>query len=46
MNDDDVCIGCYRSFIEVVKWPKVDNDTRLLYLKNTEERRKQYEAQG
>jgi uncharacterized protein len=46
MNDDDICIGCYRSFIEVVKWPKADKDTRLQYLKNIEERRKNYEAQG
>jgi uncharacterized protein len=47
MNDDDICTGCFRSFIEVVKWPKVDNDTRRLYMKNIEERRKKYnENQG
>lgn len=42
MNENDICTGCFRSFIEVVKWPKVDNATRALYLKNVEERRNNY----
>jgi uncharacterized protein len=46
MNDDDICIGCYRSFIEVVKWSKADKEMRLQYLKNIQERRTKYEAQG
>ncbi len=42
MDENDICTGCFRSFIEVVKWPKVDNQTRLQYLKNVIERRKQH----
>lgn len=42
MDDDDICTGCFRSFIEVVKWSKVDDSTRERYMKNIEERRKTY----
>jgi uncharacterized protein len=42
MDENDICTGCFRSFIEVVKWPKVDNKTRLQYLQNVIERRKEH----
>jgi uncharacterized protein len=42
MDDDDICTGCFRSFMEIVKWTKVDANTRELYMKNVEERRRSY----
>lgn len=28
LDDDDICIGCYRSGREISDWGKYDNDTR------------------
>ncbi|MEQ1543459.1 DUF1289 domain-containing protein [Methyloglobulus sp.] len=42
MDDEDICMGCFRSFMEVVTWTKVDANTRELFVKNIAERRKLY----
>lgn len=40
LDDDDICIGCWRSGAEITRWGYVDNDGRRAILKNVEERLK------
>lgn len=45
LNDDDVCLGCFRSLDEIRTWSGADRSTRLLYLQRTAERRESAAAQ-
>lgn len=41
LDDDDICIGCWRSGEEITRWGYVDNDGKRAILKNVEQRLKQ-----
>lgn len=41
LNDDDVCIGCYRSGDEITTWGKMSNDEKKQTLQKVRERRSQ-----
>ncbi len=28
LNEDDVCVGCYRTLTEIVQWTRLDNSQR------------------
>ncbi|WP_031435126.1 DUF1289 domain-containing protein [Methylomarinum vadi] len=43
LNEQDICLGCYRSLEEITSWTLVDNDTRRQYLQNVAERKKERE---
>lgn len=38
LNDDNICIGCYRSLDEIYKWGKADIELRKNILRNIEYR--------
>ena len=40
LNDDDICLGCFRSVNEISLWTKVDEKTRHDFLINAENRKK------
>lgn len=40
LDDEDICIGCWRSGEEITRWGYVDNDGKRAILKNVEERLK------
>ncbi|WP_411726799.1 DUF1289 domain-containing protein [Methyloglobulus sp.] len=42
LNEEDVCVGCFRSLPEVVGWANADNATRQMILNNTKSRRVAY----
>jgi len=43
LDDDDICIGCLRSGIEITQWGREDADGKRAILHNVEERyKKQY----
>ena len=42
LNEEDVCLGCFRSLAEVVGWADADSPTRQTILDNTLSRRKAY----
>jgi predicted Fe-S protein YdhL (DUF1289 family) len=42
LNEEDVCLGCFRSLTEVVGWADADSPTRQTILDNTHIRRKAY----
>jgi len=42
LNEQDVCLGCFRSLAEITGWADADNVTRRVYLANTEKRRIEY----
>lgn len=41
LNNDDVCLGCFRSLFEIRHWIQVDDATRKQFLQNAALRRKQ-----
>lgn len=41
LNEDDVCIGCYRSAREISEWSMLDNDARLEVLACAARRRRE-----
>ena len=42
LNEDDQCLGCFRSIEEIINWSSSDNDTRRLILRHCEQRRQAY----
>ncbi len=43
LDDDDICIGCLRSGVEITQWGREGADGKRAILQNVEERyRKQY----
>lgn len=40
LNDDNICLGCFRSINEITLWTQVDEKTRQHFLNNAESRRK------
>lgn len=43
LDDDDVCIGCFRSGHEISRWGYLDNQGKRDILRNVEERMKNSE---
>lgn len=39
LNEQDICLGCYRSLDEITSWALVDEETRQLYRRNIAERK-------
>lgn len=39
LDDDDICLGCFRSLEEITGWAVADNDKRRQFLKNIEARK-------
>jgi uncharacterized protein len=42
LNEEDVCLGCFRLLPEIVGWAGADNPERQVILNNTEARREAY----
>jgi uncharacterized protein len=42
LNEEDVCLGCFRSLPEVIAWADSDNATREQILSNAKDRRLTY----
>jgi uncharacterized protein len=42
LNEDDVCLGCFRTLAEIVGWADADNPSRQKILENTAYRRTAY----
>jgi uncharacterized protein len=38
LDDDLVCLGCFRSLEEIKEWGVVDSDRRRIILQNAEQR--------
>ena len=47
LDDDDICLGCYRSLDEILLWGGASDDEKMEVLLNTEnrkiERKKKYD---
>ena len=41
LNDDDICIGCFRSGDEISSWGKMSNEEKKQTLNKVRERRSQ-----
>jgi predicted Fe-S protein YdhL (DUF1289 family) len=44
LDDEDTCLGCFRSVEEIKEWGVVDNPRRLVILQNAKQRREAREA--
>ena len=39
LNDNDICLGCFRSLTEIIGWTEANDDERRQILNNTTARR-------
>lgn len=39
LNDDDICVGCYRSLAEITRWTQVDDAVKVQILAAADVRR-------
>ncbi len=39
LNEDDICLGCFRSIDEITSWNYASNSERLTILENTRQRK-------
>jgi uncharacterized protein len=39
LDDDDICLGCYRSIAEIIQWGTVNNQQRIIILHKAQQRR-------
>ena len=46
LDDDDTCLGCFRSLDEIKEWGIVDDRRRRIILQNAEKRREAYQRLG
>jgi predicted Fe-S protein YdhL (DUF1289 family) len=46
LDDDDNCLGCFRSLEEIKEWGVVDNHRRRVILANAKRRREAYQSLG
>jgi len=43
LNDEKICLGCFRTIEEIVQWQEMDDKLRREVLHKTESRRKAYD---
>lgn len=43
LNEDDVCLGCFRSLAEITQWSVATDETRQLILLKAGTRRDEYQ---
>lgn len=44
LDDKDICLGCFRSLIEITNWTLVDEETKQVFLNNAVERKSQQDT--
>jgi uncharacterized protein len=44
LDDNDICLGCFRALDEIVAWTKYDDARRQIILFNAQIRRKAYQT--
>ncbi len=42
LNDEDICLGCFRSLREITRWGTVDDHGKQLILESVAQRKKDY----
>lgn len=43
LNDDDICVGCFRASTEIAAWGQVDNKGKRTIVNNAKARKNQSE---
>jgi predicted Fe-S protein YdhL (DUF1289 family) len=43
LDEEKICMGCFRAIAEIAQWSLMDDDTRRGVLLKAEERRKNYD---
>ncbi len=43
LDDNDVCLGCFRTLEEITSWSNADEQTRQCILENAKSRRQQHQ---
>ncbi len=38
LNEEDICLGCFRSLLEITKWGEANRQERILILNNARQR--------
>ena len=43
LDNNDICLGCFRSLQEIINWSNADKQTRQCFLANANMRKQQYQ---
>jgi predicted Fe-S protein YdhL (DUF1289 family) len=43
LDDNDICLGCFRSLDEITSWTEVNEQTRQDFLTNANNRKQDYQ---
>ncbi|CAA9891255.1 conserved hypothetical protein [Candidatus Methylobacter favarea] len=46
LNEDNICLGCFRSLTEIISWTQADNETLQKILNNAEQRRQKHKQKS
>jgi len=46
LDDNDICVGCFRSLEEIRQWSQADDSTRQRFLANATSREEGYQQKG
>ncbi|RHW76657.1 DUF1289 domain-containing protein [Colwellia sp. RSH04] len=41
LNEQDICLGCFRSLKEITQWSSASNQSKLAIIEKTQHRRQQ-----
>jgi len=42
LNEEDVCLGCFRTFDDMLQWHKANGEEKTKMLQMAEQRKKEY----
>jgi uncharacterized protein len=45
LNENDICLGCFRSITEITGWQQANEQQRYLILENAKNRSEEYRQQ-
>lgn len=43
LNDENICVGCYRSVDEIIDWRSLSNEEQIIIVERADERKKAVE---
>jgi len=46
LNENDICLGCFRTLLEITHWSNADKQERTNILYNARQRREAYNARS
>lgn len=46
LNEEDVCLGCFRTFDDMLQWNKANSTEKMKMLQKAEQRKKEHNSKS